>query len=330
MGSPSTPSAPDPAKTYQSGINVLLKNLPAMLNAEQGYRSSIDPQRIAAQQAIQKQYGPTQYGEQLSALGQLDPTGTNLRSKLGTAITGALSRGAVDPRQAALYQNLSKYVTSGLQRGGLDPTQEAVYKQLGQSVQGNLARGSQQTPDQLQQDTQSVRAGQAARGNILGDAPATAEALYAGQRGQQLLAQRQGAAQGFASLQAPGTTAYQAGAQLYGMPSPTAGAFNQAGTFLSSPTPEQQLLAIQGVQPDRSNAYVNPNAGYLGQQFGLQNYQNLLAQQSASGGGSNPWASALTGAASGAIAGTQINPGYGTVIGAAAGGLYGGLGSAFG
>src|SRR5207237_5020361 len=143
-------------------------------------------------------------------------------------------------------------------RGGLDPTQTAAYNQLGQQVRGDLARGTQLTPEFSRQLQQSVRAGQSARGNVLGNDAVSAEALYQGQRAQQLYQQRVGNVQNFTALPSPGTTAYQAGAQLYGMQSPQSQALAQAGSFLSSPTPEQQLLAVQGVSPDRSSAYVNP------------------------------------------------------------------------
>jgi len=75
---------------------------------------------------------------------------------------------------------------------------------------------------------------------------------------------------------------------------------------------------IQGVTPDRGFAYVTPNAGDMGQQFGLSNYQNQLAGYNPT----NPWAGALTGAASGAAGGSMFGP-YGALIGAGLGGLTG-------
>lgn len=292
MGTPKAPEAPDFAKQYQQGINVYMNALPGMLQQESQYRWLYDPKRVIQQQALQAQFGPTQYAQQLAALKQLDPTGYALRSQLGAKIAGNLTTGQVDPQQAA------------------------AYRMLGSRVTGELARGTTRSPEELRQDEQALRAAQSARGNILGNAPASAEALYLGQRGQQLYQQRLGNVQNYLGLQSPLEKSYA-----------------QAGSFLSLPTPIQQIAGIQGVTPDRASAYVNPNAGYQGAQFGLQNYQNQLAQYSAGGGAINPWASALTGAASGAASGAMLGsvyPGIGTAAGAIGGGLVGGLGGYFG
>ena len=54
---------------------------------------------------------------------------------------------------------------------------------------------------------------------------------------------------------------------------------------------------VQPVQAPRAFGYVNPNAGYQGQQFALQNYQNALGYNQLQGGqSSNPWVGALQGA----------------------------------
>jgi hypothetical protein len=93
---------------------------------------------------------------------------------------------------------------------------------------------------------------------------------------------------------------------------------------LAGQTPEQQAALVQPVVANTSSQYVNPNAGYLGQQFGLQNYQNQLAYNQLYNNQANPWASALGGAASGAAAGASFGP-----YGAVAGGLIGGVGGYF-
>ena len=89
---------------------------------------------------------------------------------------------------------------------------------------------------------------------------------------------------------------------------------------------------IGGVTAPSANRYVNPNAGYQGQQFGLQNYQNQMAYSQLSGGGQNPWSSAL--GTVGGIAGNVIGGIYGGPAGSAVGGYTGGaagnyLGSLF-
>jgi hypothetical protein len=282
MSQPSPPSAPNASKEYKQGIEIYLKYLPKMLRQEQQFRELYDPKRIEEQQMLQALYGPTQYNQQLQALRQLDPMGYAMRNQLGAEIRRALSRGAVDPRQAE------------------------AYRMLGQSVTGNLARGTQLDPAFQRQLQQSIRAGQSARGNIMGNAPISAEALYQGQRAQQLLQQRQGATQAFLGLQ-----------------NPRERALAEAGSFLSLRDPISQIAGITSVAPDRASAYVNPNAGYMGQQWGLQNYANQLGAYQAGGGATNPWMNALSGAASGAAAGTMYNFPYGTAIGAIGGGLTG-------
>jgi hypothetical protein len=81
---------------------------------------------------------------------------------------------------------------------------------------------------------------------------------------------------------------------------------------------------IGGVTAPSANRYVNPQAGYQGQQFALQNYQNQLAynQLGGGGGGGNPWMNALQGAGQGATMGSVGGPygaAGGAVVGAAAG-----------
>jgi hypothetical protein len=212
--SPSVPKAPKLNKQYQRGINVYLKNLPRMLQAEQNARSQYDPQRIQEQQQLQAQYGPTQYQQMLDAQNTLDPELNKTRSALG------------------------------------------------QSVQSELAAGSSLTPAEQQQTEQYVRKAQAARGNIYGGASQDAEAYALGDRGQQLLQQRQQA----------------------------------AGNFISSPTAAQQMGFIPPVSPDRSAAYVDPNAGWQGVQAGQQQYANQVgaASAGAAGSGGGSWGTALS------------------------------------
>lgn len=244
MGQPSAPSvpkAPDPAKSYQAGVDVFLKNLPALLSAEQGSREQYDPARIAEQQGLQDQFGATQYAQQLDAFKALDPT---------------------------YFANRETF---------------------GNKVGADYALGSTLSPSEQTQIEQSVRGAQAARGNIDGGAAGTAEAYALGDRGLALEQQRNQ---------------------------------NMLG-YLAAPTMAQQLQSVAPVSADRSFSYANPNAGYQGQQFALQNYQNILGAQSlTNGSGYNPWGGAATGAASGAALGSSFGP-YGTAIGAVGGGVAG-------
>jgi len=365
MSKQSTPSPPSAGQSYAQGIQAFLKYLPQLLSKEQQYRATYDPQRIAAQQALQAQYGPTQYAQQLAALQQLDPYSTAIRAGLGTDIQRMLAQGAVNPQQAALYnqlagaygnaisqggftpqqaanyQQLGQLASTAMAQGGLTPVQARAYQALGQNVMGQLGMGYSlgTGPGSLgDQVAQAARAAQAARGNILGNAPASAEALYTGQRAQQLYQQRVGNVQSYLQLQNPEAIAAQlgmaygqlaspqqqalAGAQgFYQQQSPQANLLANAGSFLAGPTPESQIGAIQGVTPDRSYGYVNPNAGYQGQQFALANYGNQLAAQQ---GQSNPWSTALgiVGGAAGAYFGGPMGASAGYNIGSQIGGYF--------
>jgi hypothetical protein len=170
----------------------------------------------------------------------------------------------------------------------LDPHYADTREALRTAVTNDLASGTNLTPEQQKQFETQFRGAQAARGNNLSGAVGLAETYGKAQLGQQMYQQR----------------------------------LQNVGNFLSGPTPEQQLLAVQAVQPDRSLAYANPSAGAAGVNFGAQNYQNLLAAQQLQQQ-HNPWASAATGAASGAVTGTAISPGWGTVIGGLVGGAAG-------
>jgi hypothetical protein len=170
-------------------------------------------------------------------------------------------------------------------------------------VTGDYNRGYALDPTMQRQLQQSILARQSASGNYRGNAPISVGALYQGNRAQQLYQQRTQNLAGALGIQTPGEKALA-----------------QAGSYISTtPSYLSGIQNIQGVVPDRSFAYANPGAGYAGQQAAFQNYPNQYnaAMQP------NPWMNALGGAAGGAAMGTQISPGYGTAIGAIAGGLGG-------
>lgn len=171
----------------------------------------------------------------------------------------------------------------------IDPAGSTLRDMQAQAIGRDLSYGGELTPEMESQLETQIRGAQAARGNSIGNASASAEALMKGQAAMNIYQQR----------------------------------LSNVGNFLNSPTPEQQMLTIQPVTPDRGAAYTNPAAGLQMQQFGLQNYQNTLAQYQLAGGGRNPWASALGGAASGAAAGGSVGGGYGAAAGAVIGGVSG-------
>jgi uncharacterized protein YdbL (DUF1318 family) len=74
---------------------------------------------------------------------------------------------------------------------------EALRRQTEESIAAQLRLGSQLGAEEQRQYQQAARAAQTARGNIFGVAPAVEEAVTTGLAGEQRLATRLGAAQGF-------------------------------------------------------------------------------------------------------------------------------------
>ena len=285
---------------------------PAPPNYAQQYQQGLQifnrflPTELRNEMMYRNLYDPQRIMEQQQLQGEFGPTQYSQQLQ-------ALDQ--LDPTGQLLRSSLGQQIQQMLQRGYVSPQQHGVYDLLARSVGGGLAAGTQADPATLRQFQQAAEARNAATGNSLGNAATMASLVYQGQRGQQLQLARQQAAQNFLGLQ-----------------SPQAGALAQAGSFLSSPTPEQQLGYIQGVSPDRAFAYENPNAGNQAAAFGLANYGNQLGAFQAGGGATNPWMTALGGAGSGAISGAlagSIIPGVGTVAGAVGGGILGGLGGYF-
>src|SRR5690348_16260329 len=106
MGQPDPPQVPNPAKSYEQGIQVYLKYLPQLLAAEQAGREQYDPQRVQEQIDLQNQFGPTQYAQQLAGFEQLDPQYVANRNALGTQIGHDLSLGSsIDPATQSQIEN---------------------------------------------------------------------------------------------------------------------------------------------------------------------------------------------------------------------------------
>ncbi len=205
------------------------------------------------------------------------------------------ARSQYDPQRIADQQALQQYFgpTQYAQQlnalNQIDPESGAIRRQLAGQVSSDLRSGYSLPQGYDTELTNQFRGAQAARGNSLGTSAGAAEAAFKGKAALDLHQQH----------------------------------LQNAGNFLSSPTPTQQLSLIQGVTPDRSSAYTNPNAGYQGIGIGQQNYQNALAQYQLSGGGRNPWAGAAGGAATGAGAGYNAAGGWGALAGGIAGGIGG-------
>ncbi len=169
-----------------------------------------------------------------------------------------------------------------------DPVGFQLRKDLAQKTSDELAAGGNLTDDENAQVEKQIRGGQAARGNILGNAPTSQEVLAKTGLSQQLLQQRMANAQSYA-LSAPLSAQY---ASLSG--------------------------AQQGAAPNQATAVMagqmNPNAGQLGANFAQQSFGTGMSGYNAGLGytlgaaqynaSQNPW---LMGASMG-----------GTAVGAAA------------
>jgi len=178
------------------------------------------------------------------------------------------------------------------------PETEAFRRDVEQRIAGQVALGSQLGAEEQRQYQQAARAAQTARGNIFGVAPAVEEAVTTGAAGEQRLAARLGAAQGFLasgqtmsdamardvglrealtqsrlgaaqSLIAGGPTLYNMASQRLGTQQ------NLLNNYLAASAP-QSSGGFQAT-PSAANpyAYVNPNAGFLGAQNAAGIYNTL-------------------------------------------------------
>jgi hypothetical protein len=298
------PKAPDPGKTYKQGLQTWLQYLPKMIKTEEKYRG-ITAKFLGISQSEFNKLGEDQ--KRILAQQKVQELYGPQQYEQQLAALKQL-----DPTGYALRENLGGKISGFLDQGYVDPQQAAAYQALGRGTLGEYNRGYDIGPSLGREIQQGIEARLASTGNWLGNAPTMASAVYRGQRAQQLYQQRLANLMGFTQLRSPEELAVA-----------------EAGAFASLPTPIQQIQGIQGVSPDRSWAYMNPNAGYQGQQFGLQNYPNQAYGQQ---GGPNPWMGALAGAAGGAASGAMLGsvyPGIGTAAGAIGGGLVGGIGGYF-
>jgi hypothetical protein len=135
-----------------------------MAQREVDIRREFDPQFLAEQQALQRQYGPTQYAQQLQARQQLDPGGVGTYN--------------------ALQANAARYLGQGF----VDPNQNLAYQTGVRGATGDYLRGAQADPELLRQIEQGVLS---QRGGLTGgNAPAMAAAVYTGKRLMDLKQQR--------------------------------------------------------------------------------------------------------------------------------------------
>jgi hypothetical protein len=194
----------------------------------------------------------------------------------------------------------------------VDPQFLAGYRQLGSDLSSDLALGSQLTPQQLALDNADIAGNQAARGNVLGNAPVAAASLFDANAQQAMYQQR------LQNLQ----------------------------SYLAGPNPQGQFAALgagagQAALTQGTAALTNPQMQYyqLPQNWGPQYVQNAslrwtqqnqdaLAQAQAAYSAVpqvNPWLASMA-AGSGALAGGLSGTGGGSSGAGNLGSLFGGGG----
>ena len=81
-GGNDAPDQRDPVEDYRRGIDVYLKSLPRLLEAESGARTSYDPERVEQALALEEAY---------------DPNRARIRTQMGESIAGDLEAGYALP-----------------------------------------------------------------------------------------------------------------------------------------------------------------------------------------------------------------------------------------
>lgn len=219
---PTPPPAPAPPNYSQIANDVLQADINSL------------PQRNAIELQADK-----------SNLAQLAPL--QQQNQLDSALASANAALQVEKQYGPAFNALAQ---QELEQS--DPTSYAARQQLANTILHGLNQGSSLDPNFVTQLQQQIRGAQAARGNILGDAPANAENLYVGNAALGLQQQRIGNALSY--LNSP-TLASQYAA--------LAGAQNGTAPFAPQPFP------TTGVTLD-------PNDPSIASQYalGLYNGQN--------------------------------------------------------
>lgn len=106
MGSAKTPKVPDPAKTYEQGIQTNIKYAPQLAAAEDQLRGQYDSKSVQENLDRQQQYGGQALDMYQGYLNDVDGQGQQIRSQLGNAVSNDLARGhRLDPGMAREENN---------------------------------------------------------------------------------------------------------------------------------------------------------------------------------------------------------------------------------
>ena len=275
MSSPKPPDPPDLAAANEAAVYADVETLPI--------RKMIES---AAALGTSVTYTDPQTGEQKTAdftgFGDIDQSRAQLEFMAESASTIAKSQLDVQKEfgEEFIKQRIKELELS-------DPQGTEIRRMLGEEAKKDLEAGYGLGDELRQEVTQAVRGAQAARGNIMGDANAAAEAFAVGDAAIRLRQQR----------------------------------LANAASFLSGITPVAQFGAISGAQQGaagfnpmgiQQGIGVNPNSMQIGATFAQQSYQQQ-SQNAFNSAKMNPWNTVL-GAAAGAAT-SAVTGGIGSVMG---------------
>lgn len=235
---PDTPDAPDYAEANREGIAMDISTLPLRKMIESAARTGTKVTYVDPADGQEKTVDFKGFSDLDQSKAFVD-WGIESADKVAAAQLELSKKYGV----AQVEQRLKELKTA-------DPTGFATREEMGRKVLEELKLGSKLTPEMEGQVTEAERAGQAARGNMLGSSSAAAEAMEVGNAGFRMWQQR----------------------------------LANASSFLSGTTPTAQFQGIAGAQqgavgwnpqPVVGGVGINNNAGQqawqgAGQMFGMQ------------------------------------------------------------
>lgn len=309
MGS-AAQSVPEPPNTRQVAtqqFKTAIKYLPKMVRQDYKLQREYDKRYLQHERSLLPKQEKLQEGY-LKIANELTKQGAKNNLKLLNRFDDRYLRQNVNEakkltdKQLDLYSKFGDRIarTERNQMEALDPKAFAAREAAGKAVLQDLKLGSSLSDSENREWEQSVRAAQASRGNVLGNAPVTSEAMTKGRAGFDRYQTRLSNAKNFGDTmmkpsQRPQIATIQSGR-------------SQVPTGL----PQYQQFGTG----NRGMRYFTPSMAPQSDPLGAYNAQ-VAAQQANQR--PNPWATVGSQAAAGASFGTTISPGWGTLIGGVAG-----------
>ena len=238
-GGPDAPETPDYAAANKEGIFTDIETLEVRKKIEAAAKLGTKVTYIDPRTGTEKTADFSGFGDVDQSRGQLA-----FASESGDA----MAKAALDAQKK---YGLDYIAQRDKELQAADPVGYALRKKMGEDITAD-GFGTNLSAAQQQQVTQAERGAQAARGNIFGGAPAAAEAMAVGDAGFRMRQQRLANASAFLA----GTTPIAQFGQISGA---------QQGASQFNP---------QGIQ---GGTGLNPNAGQMGTNFALSNWQNKFA-----------------------------------------------------